>query len=623
MAKTKGPRKDMPERLPQVEETWRLAVREMSSNFDPGKVEAWRPVVFIIADDASSEIYHIAALPEHPTTEQARYMLLDCMCSPPNFARQIPRRPSEVIFEDSQLFHELKPTLHEIGVAASLGPASEAMSDIVDELEGTLEDLTAEPPGLLSVEGTTPRMIADLYEAAASFYRAAPWKRLDDTQTLAVHIGPGTEEGFIQLMGSGGMEFGFIYFSDWEDLANVFRHANDLLPYVPEGGFHSLSFGNDEESPSEDVEATRKYGWKLASHRAYPMPMIFKEDDTQRPSRDELIHFEALLRAIPIFVREHLQPDGEGDYRPAQANLNVKTHDGPLSVNIRYPASEVALMSLVPEESEEDWEEENWEDEEWVNEDETGLQISEALREAQELADRAWDEDDLQKRVRLARQAIKTSPDCADAYTILGDEADTSEKAQGWYQKGMEAGERVLGRSYMEDHEGELWFWKWGRPYLRARRGLADVLLEQGELEQALAHYQELLNLDDEDILESRQPLLFLLLTMGQNDEAAELLDEFSDDMSCDWLYGQALLTFRQEGDTSMSRAARREAVRYNPHVPAYLSGEKHIPGELPEDEDIGDENEAIHYAAMNHQNWWSTPGAIQWLKKGAKTVKK
>ena len=45
------------------------------------------------------------------------------------------------------------------------------------------------------------------------------------------------------------------------------------------------------------------------------------------------------------------------------------------------------------------------------------------------------------ERVKLARQALEISADCADAYVILADDAGTDiEKAKGFFEQGVEIG---------------------------------------------------------------------------------------------------------------------------------------------------------------------------------------
>ncbi len=73
------------------------------------------------------------------------------------------------------------------------------------------------------------------------------------------------------------------------------------------------------------------------------------------------------------------------------------------------------------------------------------------LKEAQDIIYDAWEVTDPNRRVALARKALETSPDCADAYALLAEEAANSFKeALNLYRQGVEAGERALGKEAFE-----------------------------------------------------------------------------------------------------------------------------------------------------------------------------
>jgi tetratricopeptide (TPR) repeat protein len=121
------------------------------------------------------------------------------------------------------------------------------------------------------------------------------------------------------------------------------------------------------------------------------------------------------------------------------------------------------------------------------------------LDEAQSLVYEAWNSEGPQ-RVRLARKALETSPDCADAYVILAeDAAGDGREALQLFKKGVEAGERAIGPETFRKSAGRFWEVMEARPYMRARLGLAECLWEQGLQEEALGHLRELLRLDPAD----------------------------------------------------------------------------------------------------------------------------
>jgi tetratricopeptide (TPR) repeat protein len=173
-----------------------------------------------------------------------------------------------------------------------------------------------------------------------------------------------------------------------------------------------------------------------------------------------------------------------------------------------------------------------------------------------------------------------------------------------------------LGREFLDQNSGFLWDWREARPYLRARDGLAENLEALGRIEEALAQYQSLLDLNEEDHQGARYNAIRLLLQLKRDQEAGELIDEYEGDISAVWAYSQALLAFRQSGDLTASRRALKQAIQTNPHVPAYLTGAKPMPAEAPEAVGFGDESEAIQYVLDHYPIWWGTPGAVDWLKK-------
>jgi hypothetical protein len=111
-----------------------------------------------------------------------------------------------------------------------------------------------------------------------------------------------------------------------------------------------------------------------------------------------------------------------------------------------------------------------------------------------------------------------------------------------------------------------------------------------------------------------RFALLSCLLELKRNEEAGALLKSYVGDVSADWAYGVALLEYRNDGDTATARRKLSAAFKKNSHIPPYLLGVQKIPKRLPDYVSIGDETEAVAYAAANVVGWAKTPGALEWL---------
>jgi tetratricopeptide (TPR) repeat protein len=241
------------------------------------------------------------------------------------------------------------------------------------------------------------------------------------------------------------------------------------------------------------------------------------------------------------------------------------------------------------------------------------------LDEAQDLVYQAWEEPAKRERKKLARQALELSPDCADAYVILAeDNTETLVEALIYYEAGERAGVRAIGEALFAEGEGHFWLILETRPYMRARGGLAHTLWELGRRQEAIDHYWEMLRLNEGDNQGIRYILAVCLLEDKRDDELEKLLSLNADDRMAMLQYARALLAFRHEGASQEAGRYLQQAIKTNPHVPAYILGQKRIPKEQPPTIGWGDETEAVYVAGEIKHIWWREDGAIHWLRNNA-----
>lgn len=241
---------------------------------------------------------------------------------------------------------------------------------------------------------------------------------------------------------------------------------------------------------------------------------------------------------------------------------------------------------------------------------------TDAAYAAQELIYDAWETAIRKDRLALARQALAMWPDCADAWVLLAEEAAGSlMEAQAFYEKAVEAGERALGDRAFRDDVGYFWGLLETRPYMRARAGLARLLEQLERTDKAIEHYRELLRLNPDDNQGIRYLLLRALIATGRDDEAWRIVSQ-SDDIMASWLYPRALLAFRRYGKGAKADVMLQQAMEHNPFVPDFLLGRKRLPQILPDYIGVGDETEAMVFAAEYKALWQDTPGAKEWLKQ-------
>jgi tetratricopeptide (TPR) repeat protein len=238
-----------------------------------------------------------------------------------------------------------------------------------------------------------------------------------------------------------------------------------------------------------------------------------------------------------------------------------------------------------------------------------------AVDEAQDLMYDAWEATTKKQRVALAKKAIEISADCADAYVLLAEETARSlEEAMDLYRKGVEAGERALGKEVFKEEVGYFWGLLETRPYMRARLGLAQCMWGAGDREEAIEHYWDMLRLNPNDNQGIRDLLMPSLLELGRDKDAEKLFRQYKEDGMVVWMYSKALLDFRKHGPSPIADKSLKAAMKENKHVPAYLLGRRWMPPYLPALYGFGDENEAVVFVHGNETAWKATPGALEWL---------
>src|SRR5262249_43087831 len=147
---------------------------------------------------------------------------------------------------------------------------------------------------------------------------------------------------------------------------------------------------------------------------------------------------------------------------------------------------------------------------------------------------------------------------------------------------------------YFRKNAGQFWGLLETRPYMRARQGVAQMLWRLKHYEEAIEHYRELLRLNPNDNQGNRYALLDLLIQIERYEEAFDLLDQYRDEWSAVWLYSRALLEFQSHAASAAAKRTLKQAVEENPFVPAYLMGQKRMPGRQVDYYGWGDESEAI-----------------------------
>ncbi|MDR4949452.1 SEC-C metal-binding domain-containing protein [Neobacillus cucumis] len=231
---------------------------------------------------------------------------------------------------------------------------------------------------------------------------------------------------------------------------------------------------------------------------------------------------------------------------------------------------------------------------------------------ARQLIYDAWQTDGKQ-RYKLAEEALQLNPNCVDAYVILAEKTKSLEEAILLYEKGIQAGERELGKEFFKENTGYFWGMLETRPFMRAKLHYAEALSLLGKVDVAARQFEELLELNPMDNQGVRYSLFVAYMDLGNFEKARALLVQY-DEETAQHLFNKLLLELYEHGFTAKAEMLLKGAKKVNKFVVPYLIGKKRLPAYPPEYYGFGDENEAIVYADMHLHLWKKIDGLKDWL---------
>lgn len=568
--------------------------------------EPYRPTLFIVMDAASQFILNYELLEEPPTIEKSLEIIFSTITNP-KAERAPSHRPKTIKFEDRQLMENISAQLAEIGIATRYASNRKMSGAIIRDFESHTGEGQIHISGLSAKPGITPQVLHNFYEAAADFFRAAPWVYLSDNNPLVINISP-HEPYYVNIMGQAGMEYGMIVFKNREALEAFRQSAYHDRPDIPATGWHSLDFEEKYDIPFDDLDELELHGYEIAAPNAYPMPMsYFGKGRVDRPPREMIYWYQAAMQAITRFVNIYFKSPPSDPIEETSFNFKVDYGDRSIDAEIGYPVAGIARTGYAPPVG-------FGSPMEMVDFGGPGHDDLQ-LRRAQQFIRQAWEEDDPQERVALARKALSVSKYCVDAYVLLGDDfALSNQERLTFYQQGVEAGEKFLGSTYFKENEGHFWGYIETRPYMRALSGVSYCLWVLGEREKAIETLRRMIRLNPGDNQGIRYFLLHTLLEEGSYKEAGSLIKQFKEIEDATWLFTKALLKFKESRASTAADKLLKAALNYNPYVKEYLTGAKRIPNSLPPSHGFGDESEALDYVDQHLNHWRRVNGAVDWL---------
>lgn len=286
-------------RLAQEEEVWQADARILPVWITSGE-RPHRPWVVVVASLTDGTILGQEVCETPPSPDVLWDVLAKVMHSP---AAGEARRPEAIEVGRDERWTSLAADLDDVDVRIE----SPEQLDLIDDLIRSLvEHVTGRPPvpGLLEMPGVKPEMVARFFEAAADYYRRAPWQRVGGAETVKIACDK-FESGpwHAVIIGQMGMTLGIALYDDLAALLRIRDGNASDEQNARETVALSVTYGEQTEIAVADLESADEYAWEVAAPDAYPCAVRKERGLVMRPPLAWELHLlEATLRAVPEFV---------------------------------------------------------------------------------------------------------------------------------------------------------------------------------------------------------------------------------------------------------------------------------------------------------------------------------
>jgi hypothetical protein len=216
--------------------------------------------------------------------------------------------PQRLRVRDAKLAGALAPELERRDITVEAG----VLAELDEAIEGSLQHLArggatgaASTVWVWAETEATAEELAEFHAAAAAFFRAEPWQRLVDSNTLVLHFAGEEAPWAVSVMGAGGMYYGFAIYSDLRDpeiLAEREATGGEFISAM-RGWSLTLSFDAPKDLSRPMRREVASAGWELAGPDAYPSLFSLRLPG-RRITAELLNRVASASRAIAAFTSQ-------------------------------------------------------------------------------------------------------------------------------------------------------------------------------------------------------------------------------------------------------------------------------------------------------------------------------
>lgn len=315
---------DLPVAAPPADR-WQISLRELSILIEEGEHGPWHPRLLLVVEGGTGAVLGHRLLEPDADPDLVLDLLYTTLSEP---ATGAPRRPAHIQTDTDSLVPPLSELTAQMGMKLERLPDLPELSFAIHSFE---EFMTPHPELYLASEQSDPAVIADFFNAAAAYYRAAPWKRLTDAEPLTLQVDGWDEPRYVVLMGHGGIVRGLVLYDDWEDLEDLYTDEEINPLELSCTGF----FFTDKKDLAEEARLEiAENGWNVVSYKAYPVAT--RTDATGPPRVPTMEQIRELTLALYIVINYVAGLPRGRTARRAWGRFTLETPNGDVEGVIGY-----------------------------------------------------------------------------------------------------------------------------------------------------------------------------------------------------------------------------------------------------------------------------------------------
>jgi tetratricopeptide (TPR) repeat protein len=232
---------------------------------------------------------------------------------------------------------------------------------------------------------------------------------------------------------------------------------------------------------------------------------------------------------------------------------------------------------------------------------------------------RALDRENEAEALEIMRELAARYPNdvqVLDEVAMLFRSYEEPDAARFFWKRAIDVGMRGLPDDFLDRHWTLPYSFESNRNLLHSLNALAFLLLEQGELADALELFDVLLRLDPEDAFVARAKIVYCHLALRQPKNVLAICENYPEDSLVEIVFGR-VLALHQSGRKEESSAAAVAAATTHPVVLKELFHSSRHP------DHSGDAHDhAWHYWHEFRKFWIASAGAVGMMKEAQRAAK-